>query len=232
MSVNAPREDGEEEVGMTKHPLTDLFQGYGSDDSHQGMSDAVNNHDNDEERNVCPVDDEHHVVGMSSPPQQEEHVSAQEHQEEDLMDVDNATTRQEYEDYVASLPEFFRNTSHTEVDEQRVEMVVQKWVEMSEKGYFITEELRKRSFYKSPDMMIAMLDKFKIDDGGSFLSESMDMGMRLGEVRKAWNDYEAQQKKRAESNKSRMIEFQRGEVSAAVAAAQAAAAAAMARKQR
>jgi len=231
MSGNAPQDEGEEQVGVTKHSLTDLLQGYGSDDSsHQEMPDAINHNNcsDDEERAVRPVIDDR-GVGMSSPPQKEK----EEEQEEELMAVDNVEDRRhEYEEYVASLPEFFKSSSQAEVDGQRVEMVVQKWIEMAEKGYFITEELRKRSFYKSPDMMIAMLDKFKIDDGGSFLSESMDVGMRLGEVRKAWNEYEAQQKKRAESNKSRMIEFQRGEVSAAVAAAQAAAAAAMARKQR
>ena len=46
--------------------------------------------------------------------------------------------------------------------------VVRKWLELKEsRGVVITQDLRKRHWYKSPDMMMSMLRKFGINDRGT-----------------------------------------------------------------
>lgn len=119
--------------------------------------------------------------------------------------------------------EGFENGSRYNTVDPNVFATVKKWIEMKEKGYTITQDLRKRNWYKSPDMMMSMLEKFHIDDRGTFLSVSKGKRPTGAEIRTYWEKYEERRKTQKEAQRSgRNIEFTRGDaVSAAVAAARA-----------
>lgn len=152
------------------------------------------------------------------------------HQEDDICSVECV------EQFVASLPPCFRceesslnsqggeacGAQRHDVD-PKVAMTVEKWIEMKNKGYTITQDLRRRNWYKSPDMMMSMLEKFDIHDCGSCLQDLNGERPTRSDLRRLWVQYEERRKIEKEKKRSgRNIEFTRGDaVSAAVAAAQA-----------
>jgi hypothetical protein len=107
--------------------------------------------------------------------------------------------------FVASLPARFRPPPGQVVSspDPNVASVVRKWLELKEqRGVVITQDLRKRHWYKSPDMMMTMLDKFGIDDRGTLLDVDMTGTRTRDEVRALWKDYEDRRsKERAEERR-------------------------------
>lgn len=185
----------------------DILQGYGDESPHASLSD---------EDKPEPI-----------PEGEEQQMSPQD---------DNECSRKCVEEFVASLPSFFRCNPASGTGEEplgsgqgrhevdpKVVMTVEKWIQMKDKGYTITQDLRKRNWYKSPDMMMSMLEKFDIDDCGTYLDHSNDGTMTRSDIRRLWSQYEEKRKIEREMKRSgRNVEFTRGDaVSAAVAAAQA-----------
>ena len=191
----------------------DILQGYGDESPHADASDVDNSEpprDVESPEQLC--DDE------------EQQTS---HQEEVTYSPERV------EEFGRSLPSFFSRFDRASLNGQegsreglqdvdpKVAMTVKKWIEMKNKGYTITQDLRKRNWYKSPDMMMSMLEKFDIDDRGTFLDHAMDGTTTRSDIRKLWLQYEERRNIEKET-KRRNIEFTRGDaVSAAVAAAQA-----------
>lgn len=155
-----------------------------------------------------------------------------------LSDIsDDGSSPERVKAFVASFPSFFRNNKETssspncetarargsDTVDPKVAMTVEKWIQMKNKGYTITQDLRRRNWYKSPDMMMSMLKKFDIDDCGTFLDDSAGARPTRADIKKAWDRYEEFRKIDKETQRPRRnIEFTRGDaVSAAVAAAQA-----------
>jgi hypothetical protein len=111
-----------------------------------------------------------------------------------------ATTRARA--FAASLPARFRPSSVTETacDEQDIDptvvAVVRKWLELKEsRGMVITQDLRRRHWYKSPDMMVSMLHKFGIDDRGTLLDVDKRGLKTRDEARALWAGYEERRSK-------------------------------------
>ncbi|WPT10939.1 hypothetical protein PSENEW3n2_00002111 [Picochlorum sp. SENEW3] len=141
----------------------------------------------------------------------------------------------EYEYLVSRFPilgdEEEKNEIPTPVDE-RIQKKVDLWISVrNDKGFSIVDELRSRTLFKSPDLMMIMMDKFNIEEGGTFLKAAsgsegdihLEEMRRLGAVHA--RDVARMQQESREQQKGRKIEFRKGAVSAAVAAAQAKAAA-------
>ena len=185
----------------------DILQGYGDASPHASQSEE----DNSEQ----VVEDKEQQMS----PQEEDECSPK-----------------YVEKFVASLPSFFRCDRSSPTGEEslgtgegrhdvypRVVMTVEKWIQMKNKGYTITQDLRKRNWYKSPDMMMSMLEKFDIDDCGTFLDHSNDGTATRSDIRRLWSQHEERRKTEKEMKRlGRNVEFTRGDaVSAAVAAAQA-----------
>lgn len=137
----------------------------------------------------------------------------------------------EYEDLISRFPILGdeKNEIPTPVDE-RIQKKVDMWISVrNDKGFSIVDELRSRTLFKSPDLMMIMMDKFNIEEGGTFLKAASEGDIHLEEMRRLGavhaRDVARMQQESREQQKGRKIEFRKGAVSAAVAAAQAKAAA-------
>ncbi|KAI8106897.1 hypothetical protein M9434_001551 [Picochlorum sp. BPE23] len=138
----------------------------------------------------------------------------------------------EYEDLVSRFPILGdeKNELPTPVADERIQKKVDMWISVrNDKGFSIVDELRSRTLFKSPDLMMIMMDKFNIEEGGTFLKAASEGDIHLEEMRRLGavhaRDVARMQQESREQQKGRKIEFRKGAVSAAVAAAQAKAAA-------
>jgi hypothetical protein len=116
------------------------------------------------------------------------------------------------QELLAGLPARFRPASRPESEaDPRVAAVVRKWLELKEtRGVVITQDLRQRHWYKSPDMMMSMLQKFGIDDRGTLFDVDM-RGLKTGaEMRALWEAHEA--RRREERARERKRQKQEGDV--------------------
>lgn len=137
--------------------------------------------------------------------------------------------------FVASLPARFRPPKPLSGEEDRkvdasVAQVVRRWLELKEtRGLVITEDLRTRAWYKSPDMMMSMLTTFGIDDRGTLLSQVGDVRnlKTRTEARALWAEYEERRSKERSNERKRAVEKAAREASAAESALPAAVQAAM-----
>ena len=125
-------------------------------------------------------------------------------------------------DFLSNLPKEFQCSGSgdgpisKEVD-SKTERLVQQWKHLKDQGYTITDDLRKRNWYKSPDCMRLMTEKFEIDSGGTNLKScitSKEQATRRGkvtiaELRKAWDAYEAKRKMERKTGDAR-IDFVKG----------------------
>lgn len=116
----------------------------------------------------------------------------------------NARTR-----LVADLPARLRpSASPSEAGRRdvdpKVAAIVRKWLELKEsRGVIITQDLRKRHWYKSPDMMMSMMKKFGIDDRGTLFDMNMrGLKTRL-EARALWDEYESRRSKERAKERER-----------------------------
>lgn len=213
--------------------LNELLGAYGSaseDSSHQTLKEELESiHDGEEgveERPSSPRETSPGGLGLNEKHDEEEPAvgTARGH------DLD---TMDEYEDLVSRLPFLGEAGEQNErpVDE-RIQKKVDMWITVrNDKGISIVDELRSRTLFKSPDLMMIMMDKFGIKEGGTFLKapSGAEGDIHLSEMRRLGaahsRDVARAQQESREQQKSRKIEFKRGAVSAAVAAAQAKAAA-------
>jgi len=137
--------------------------------------------------------------------------------------------------FVASLPARFRPPKPLSGEEDRkvdasVAQVVRRWLELKEtRGLVITEDLRTRAWYKSPDMMMSMLTTFGIDDRGTLFSQVGDVRnlKTRTEARALWAEYEERRSKERSNERKRAVEKAAREASAAESALPAAVQAAM-----
>eukprot|EP00890_Picochlorum_soloecismus_P005607 jgi/Picsp_1/6047/NSC_03401-R1_hypothetical protein CHLNCDRAFT_133119 [Chlorella variabilis] len=121
-------------------------------------------------------------------------------------------------EFLSTLPNEFQcgGPISTEVDSKTARMV-QQWKRLKDQGYTITDDLRKRNWYKSPDCMRLMVEKFEIDSGGSNLKrcpESKEQAssrgnVKISELRKAWDVHEAKRKVERKTGDAR-IDFVKG----------------------
>lgn len=132
--------------------------------------------------------------------------------------------------YAAGLPARFRppsppagspaavgNAPHVD---PRVAEVVRKWVELKEtRGMVITQDLRTRQWWKSPDMMLSMLEKFNVDAKGTLLGVERDLGPTRTEARALWAEYEEQRSKERKRMGGKIEFSKQAAVEAALAAA-------------
>ena len=129
---------------------------------------------------------------------------------------------------LAELPARFKPSSSRPVGEAgssqgeadpRVVAVVRKWLELKEsRGVVITQDLRKRHWYKSPDMMMSMLRKFGINDRGTLFQVDM-RGLSTGsEMRALWSAHEVRRREERGRERKREIreirEIREGDVAA------------------
>ncbi len=126
---------------------------------------------------------------------------------------------------LAELPARFKPSSSRPVGEAgssqgeadpRVVAVVRKWLELKEsRGVVITQDLRKRHWYKSPDMMMSMLRKFGINDRGTLFQVDM-RGLSTGsEMRALWSAHEVRRREeRGRERKREIREIREGDVAA------------------
>ena len=117
-------------------------------------------------------------------------------------------TNVSWNEFLAGLQPEYR-VPQSEVD-PRVGQMVEKWIRLQEQGLAITDDLRRRKWYKSPDCMRSMMDKFDIDDKGSNLEEHELLksdACTLGELQRQWEDYDRSRKNERRAGHGR-IEFQ------------------------
>lgn len=97
---------------------------------------------------------------------------------------------------VAGLPARFKPAARPESEaDPRVVSIVRKWLELKEtRGVVITQDLRTRHWYKSPDMMMSMLQKFGIDDRGTLFDVDMRGQRTAKEMRALWDAHEARRR--------------------------------------
>lgn len=218
--------------------LNELLGAYGSaseDSSHEAQ-----NGDQEGVSDEKDVVEKHETGPLSAPEMSTGGVRLEEKRdaEEPLVGTLNGHSLDamgEYEDLVSRFPilgnEGEKNERPTPVDE-RIQKKVDMWISVrNDKGFSIVDELRSRTLFKSPDLMMIMMDKFNIKEGGTFLNvpSGTEGDIHLEEMRRLGaahsRDVAKMQQESREQQKGRKIEFRRGAVSAAVAAAQAKAAA-------
>ncbi len=104
---------------------------------------------------------------------------------------------------LAGLPARFQPASRPESEaDPRVVSVVRKWLDLKEtRGMVITQDLRKRHWYKSPDMMMSMLQKFGIDDRGTLFDVDMRGLRTTKEMRALWEAHEARRREERKREK-------------------------------
>jgi len=124
-------------------------------------------------------------------------------------------------EFLSSLPNEFQYRGSgdgpisMEVD-SKTERMVQQWKHLKDQGYTITDDLRKRNWYKSPDCMRLMVEKFDTDSEGtnlkSCLSKEQVSGrgnVTIAGLRKAWDAHEAKRKSDRKTGDAR-IDFVKG----------------------
>lgn len=210
--------------------LNDLLGGYGSEDS----SPETKNEEYAADREYFNTVDLHEEPSFAPETRTEAMQVEEEKQAAEAANGHTCDDLAEYEELMSRVPALGEEEGTRELSpvDERIQKKVDMWISIkNDKGFSIVDELRSRKLFKSPDLMTVMMDKFEIEQGGTFLKVPDGTAEQIGiaEMRALGaahsRDVTRIQQQSRDQGRERKIEFRRGAVSAAVAAAQAKAAA-------